>query len=281
MRHVRRITVTLPVLAACGGGPNEETLFTHLQVAAVIAEPPEIGPGDTSTFTAHVLDPEGVGPDTWMWTCTPGAAGCAEAALPGGGVQRGNFADGTFSGGYFAPAELAAYLSDPTVMVPVIVWSLACRPGACPEVEAAEAAPDPTSEEGLALTAALADPTAWMAEKDIADASLTLQTLWLSARPVEERVQNPVFTLAPEAEQVGAPEEERILPFTVEPAEGVTLWGYATVGGFTQPSWTPDEGGFAELGLVLPVEPSEGELIVVAVGEQGGQAAWRGQVRAE
>lgn len=280
MRHVRRITLALPLLAACGGGPNEETLFSHLQVAAVIAEPPEIAPGDTSSFTAHVLDPEGVGPDTWMWTCTPGAGGCAEAALPGGGVQRGTLQDGTFGGAFFAPAELAAYLTDPELVVPVIVWSLACRPGACPEVEAADAAPDPASAEGRALTEALADPTAWMADKAIADASLTLQTLSLSTRPVEERIQNPRFTATPDGELAGAPEEELTLSFTVEPVEGLSLWGYTTAGGFTQPSWTPDETGLAELTLVLPTEPGDLELIVVAVGEEGGQAAWRGSARA-
>lgn len=281
MRHVRRITLTLPLLTACGGGPNEETLFPHLQVAAVIAEPPEIAPGDTSSLTAHVLDPEGVGPDTWMWTCTPGAGGCAEAALPGGGVQKGTLDAGTFAGGYYAPAELAAFLTDPEVVVPVIVWSLACRPGACPEVEAAEAAPDPASAEGRALTEALADPTAWMADKAIADASLTLQTLSLSARPAEERVQNPVFTASPEGPLVGSTEEELSLSFTLDPAEGVTLWGYATAGGFTQPNWAPDETGLAELTLVLPTEPGDLELIVVAVGEDGGQAAWRGAARTE
>ena len=82
----------------CGAGPNDETLVDELRVLAMVAEPPEVAPGAESTVEVTVADPEGVGPDVIVWTCTDLGDGCLEAALPGFGATVGDVASGDWAG---------------------------------------------------------------------------------------------------------------------------------------------------------------------------------------
>ncbi len=73
------MTVLL-LLAACGG-LNDETTLTELRVVAMIAEPPEVGPGQSTTVTSHVVDPADAGFEVLTWTCTDLGDGCIEPTL--------------------------------------------------------------------------------------------------------------------------------------------------------------------------------------------------------
>lgn len=265
------------LLLACGGGPSDETLFSALQVVAVVAEPPEIAPGETTTLTPTITDPAGVGPEVMLWTCTVAEDGCAEAVIPGQGVTIGAAGE-TPTAAYYAPKELAVAFTDPTLVLPVITWTLACVPGVCPLFDAVRAEPAPGSAEAASLSEQLADPTAFMDEVPLGEASLTLQTFGISVR--DERVTNPVFTSAPEPDWSGAPGEEIPLEFTVESPDVVTAWGYATAGGFTEPS-VEVEDGLVTLTAVAPDPAATGELFVVLTGEEGGSAVWRGTITSE
>ncbi len=68
------------LLAACGGR-NDETTLTELRVVAMIAAPPEVGPGQSTTLTSVIVDPAAKGVETLTWTCTNLGEGCLEPTL--------------------------------------------------------------------------------------------------------------------------------------------------------------------------------------------------------
>ncbi|MEN9787188.1 MAG: hypothetical protein RLZZ299_2452 [Pseudomonadota bacterium] len=95
---------TLLLLAACGG-LNDETTLTELRVVAMIAEPPEVGPGQATTVTSHIVDPADAGFEVLTWTCTDLGDGCLEPDLGLAWYAAGDPAeDGSFSATFRAPA---------------------------------------------------------------------------------------------------------------------------------------------------------------------------------
>lgn len=266
------LVLALP-LAGCGGGPSDETLVDTLQVVAVVAEPPEIAPGEATVVTPVVADPQATGADVLQWTCTPSESGCAEAFVPGFGVTVGTVAAPPTTT-WAAPTELAyVFAEDPSLVFPVLVWTLACAPGACSVVDEVAADPQPGTAEGDALVETLADPSAILADLPIEAVALTLQTFGVSARSAEERVVNPVLLATPDPAITGAAGEEVVLAFDLDAFEGVSVWGYTTASGFTSPAVEPDETGRAELTLVMPDAGVTADVWVVVVNE-GGSAVW-------
>ena len=257
------------LLAGCGG-PNEETLLDELRVIAVVAEPPEVAPGATTTLTATTVDPAGVGPDVLLWTCTDLGDGCLEAAAPGFGATLATPVDGAVVTERAAPVELGPLVADGTTVLPVFTWALACAPGVCPVVDLAASDPAPGTADGDTLAAWLADPIGGMADLPIEGTSLALTTLGVSTRA--EPLVNP--TVTPRFEALAAtPEGSAQLPFTVE--AGATAWGMTTAGGFDRASYDVVDGAVT-LTWIAPEEPGDVDLYVVVNGAEGGSALWRG-----
>ena len=75
--------IVLLALAACGEGPSDESLIANLQVVSVVAEPPEVGPGEAVTLTATVADPAALAPEVLVWTCTSLGEGCLVSSVYG------------------------------------------------------------------------------------------------------------------------------------------------------------------------------------------------------
>lgn len=266
----------LPLLVACGG-PDEETLVDELRVMAVVAEPPELAPGASTTLTATVADPAGVDPDVLIWTCTSLGEGCLEAALPGGGATAGRLSDGQLSTPRTAPVELAGVVGDGETVLPIPTWTLACAPGLCPVIDLAAAAPAPGSTDALALDALLADPFTMLTDLPLVDVSLAFTTIGVSTRatPVSNPTLSPTFT-----EVSAAPEASTLLGFDV--VGGAEAFGYASAGGFGMSPEIVD--GHVDLEWFAPADGSAGDvadLWVTVNGADGGSALWRGTATVE
>ena len=70
----------LLLLLACGG-VNDETVLSELRVLAMVAEPPEVGPGQSTTVTSWIADPTKTGFEVLTWACTDLGEGCLEPTL--------------------------------------------------------------------------------------------------------------------------------------------------------------------------------------------------------
>lgn len=283
MIHVVRGCVLagiVPVLSTlgsgCGPGPSDETLVEELRVLAMVAEPPEVAPGSSSGLSVYVADPEESGGDLLVWTCTNLGEGCLEAAVPGFGATVGSVS-GTPVGATMevtvpVPAEFEPVVADGVTVLPALVWALACPIGECEAIDLARAAPDPTSADGQALAALLGDPFGMIGDLPLHGPSLAFQTLGVSLRAAP--VTNPAMTITGSLAEM--PVGETVdLRYVVESDDDVTLWGYATGGGFGAPS-TAVVNGEAVLTWYAPEEPAEVTLWVVATGEAGGSAVWTG-----
>lgn len=259
------------LLAACGG-PSDETRVEELRVMAAVMTPPEAAPGAEVGVEVHLLDPVGDGAEVLLWTCLDLGDGCLEAQAPGLGTTVAAPEAGVVRTTRTAPAELAAFLDAETVL-PVPLWALACAPGVCPVIDAARAAPDPGSAEADALATQLADPTAWLAELPMQGVSLGFGTIGVSLRA--EPVTNPRLVMVHEALEPVDAGGSFDLSVLVEAEGEVTVWGYATGGGFGAPA-DEVQDGMATLTYFAPEDPSEVEVLLVAVGADGGSAVWRG-----
>lgn len=263
--------VTLLLLAGCGG-PNDETLVDELRVMAVVAEPPEVAPGATTTITVHVADPLGEAPEAMLWTCADLGDGCLEAADPGQGTTVGEPVAGTLTSERMAPPAFAGIVADGTTVLPIPTYALACVPGACPAIELATAAPEPGTDDADELSAFLADPFDALEDLPLTGTSLAFTLLSVSARA--EPVTNPVLTPASTDPIVVATEEALELTLAVEGGAGeLTAYGYTTAGGFDMTEY-PVKDGAVTLTWIAGVEAGEATLWVVVNGEDGGSAVW-------
>lgn len=260
-------------LLGCGAGPNEETLVPDVRVMAAVAEPPEVGAGESVEVAVHLFDPAGEGIEGVLWTCLDLGDGCLEAALPAVGASLLDPVDGVATVTRAVPAELAPLVADGTTVLPVPVWVLACAPGVCPLVAAVAAAPEPGTAEAEALAADLADPTAWMAELPIEGVSLGFTTVGVSARPEAERARNPAATVA--APGPYGVEVEGELEVRMRADLEVTWWAYTTLGGFDAPSRDADPDEEVGFTFYAPEEAGTAEVLFLAVTEDGGQTVWR------
>ena len=217
-------------LLACGG-VNDETVLAELRVWAMVAEPPEIGPGQSTTVTSHVIDPGASGFEVLTWACTDLGEGCLEpmlgvpwyaagdpetgtpgssgrfaatfsAPMLGGGPPDGSVMDTA------APDTAAADTATPdtgstdtgSATVPPAapltgLYTLACVPGTCPAIARAR--------EGALSSEDVADVTALMAGLPIAGTALSTRRLWLGsglnphANPTLERLETTRDTDGP------------------------------------------------------------------------------------
>jgi hypothetical protein len=225
-------------LAACGG-PNPETLLYELRVVAAVADPPEVGVGESYTLTATIADPLQEGGDWMIWSCIP-QGDCV--------VQRGVL------GVDIPQAVLPA-------VAPVPAWVMACAPGACDVVGATEAQ--------------LRDPEGWMQQLPLSGVTLGSRLTRITELPVDQRAGNPYLVEEPEVPDVGTNAE---VPLSFVVPGAASAWGLATGGGFTMVRYDVSDAGEAQLRWVAPEEPGEVTLYVVFDDERGGTAVWEAVV---
>lgn len=269
-----RAALSAALLAGCAMGPSEETLIDELRVVGAVAEPPEIGPGETTTLQITVADPLGEGHVALVWACTPTGAGCAEDALPLG-ERAAVLEDGEDLATLTAPAALARLIPDDVTVLPAQVQVLACAPDLCDVIDAVAAA-DPAAPADPDLAARLADPFGLLRELPLTGVSLATRTLGVSLRPSELRNQNPVITLdAPLPAQLD-PEAPVDLPVSVsdDTTEDAFAFGFSTGGGFGAPFFAVI-GGLANLTWYAPDVEGEVDLYVVVEDGEGGSALLR------
>ncbi len=267
-------------------GANLETLIDELRVVAMVAEPPEVAPGEPTELEIYVADPSGNGAAVFAWTCTNLGDGCMEEE---GGAQ--SVATGIpESGRLTVPLAPSPALAGPLAgmggerLEATAMWALACTAGTdCPLVDNHPAA----ANRGLApwgedLACQLEDPGAWMEDLSIQGTSLAYRLLNVSVNAPEDRHQNPTLTPVSEEELVWKPEEEFSLVFEVAGtlSEEARVFNYATGGGFTMTD-TLVEAGEVTLDGVAPEEDGEVQLWVVLNDGLGGVAVWTGTARVE
>ena len=274
-------TATL-LLIGCSEGPNPETLIDELRIVASVAEPPEVGAGESVLLATTVADPVGAGFEVLTWTCTRLGEGCSEADLGDlaswATIDPVDKWDTATAERTISPA-VGALLSDELPELPVQVFALACEPGLCPVIDTVRSAPEPDSAAWDALADDLANPFDFMSTLPFEGVTLATRTLRISNRPVEERHVNPVLTVTEVPGDVD-PSDSVEVTFSVEGAAEPILYGYSTAGGFGS-SAVEVLDGLAALTWFAPEEPGSAELFVVAQDELGGSAIWRGDARAE
>lgn len=268
----------LLMLVACGG-PNEETLIDELRVVAMVAEPPEVAPGESVQISVLTSVPEETETEQMTWSCLPMGEACLEGQ--GGSlenwVHQGELdAVGATTYSIDLPVELGAFLQEEEELR-VPLWTLSCAPGVCPLFAMAKDSPDAAATGWAGLMSALADPISELALLPKEGVSLAVRTLVVSDRAPESRNQNPV--LVPESlDAVSVSLEQSVeLQFSLEDeGENLQAFGYTTIGGFGTAGKEVDAGVF-DLTLFGPIETSEateGRLFVVVNDGQGGTATW-------
>lgn len=277
------------LLMACADGPADLTVVHDLQLIHAGLAPPQVAPGEASTLTLTLADPQGGGSELMVWPCTDLGEGCVEErgqALEErvrlGSADQGDFGEDLVLELVAEPALAALLKLDPSEL-PVAPaqdwWILACRPELCPWFEDLRAAPAPGSAADAELRAFLADPVAQMGQVPLDGASLSRRQLLLSDLPVEERNSNPELRLE-EGETEVALGEEPVLRFAFvdELPDTVTLDGFTTLGALGPArtdvydptfTWYPGE------------EAGTGRLYVVARDEAGGSGLWRADARVD
>lgn len=261
MRLLRWLPMAL-VLAGCAEGPQGDTLLYDTRVVALVADPPEVSPGDEVRFDVFVSDPDQAGVELLLWQCTSLGEGCLEEG--GEHSFTPTLDQGQASVTTTVSSALAALASEEPLRA-TLVWALACQPGLCPQIS------DPSGSD-------LSDPISWLRELPFEGVNLAFTTLALSTRA--EGLVNP--GLSPDfSEVISVGEGESVeLPFTVDlavPATADTLaYGFATAGGFDATEYTVGDDGEVTLVWYAPEEPGSAELYVVLNDGQGGVAVWTG-----
>ncbi len=275
-----RRAIPLLLSAACSQAGLDLSLIDDVRVVAMVADPPEVGPGESATIRVTVADPLRRAPELMVWACTPVAGVCLESSYLGLPDRLALLATVNGTATYTQPIpELD--LSDDAVFEPRL-WALACAPGLCPIFDEARERLD-RGASSAALEADLAHPESWMGDLPWDGVHLATHTYRASTAAEEDRNVNPVY----EPRFPGGNDEQ------IEIAPGATLdvnfWSgdqngdnvraYAatTVGTFPDPDAEVD-GNAARLLYVAPDQPQEGDIYVVFEDGHGGEALYRQHV---
>jgi hypothetical protein len=262
------------LLAACTSPPwDPDSLVDELRVVAVVGSPPEVAPGESLDLDVHVMDPADGPRDVLGWFCTFWSGTCAEAGvdrpLADFAVVRRD-ADLVERVRFTVPPELATLLPPDAAAQPLAWWTLACRPGLCPVIDAVEAAPAPGSAAWDDLVLDLAAPGAWLRDLPMEGVSLAVKTLLVSQRPASERNRNPVLEREDDEPIEVAPDEIVDLAFDVD--EGA-VHPLASAGAFSAPAFGAQ--GETRVRWYAPSLPGTVDLLVVAEDGVGGTGVWR------
>lgn len=271
--------VLLALLAGCL--PAEEvpdgTWLRDLQIIGVEVDPPDLRPGGSSRITITAVDPKGRGADVLVWACTPAGEGCYEMHDVDGTARdlavwtrAGLLRDDRFDLAFDAPdLPLSALFEDDQAL---LLWSLACAPGACEAVERIRANPAPGTQAWHQAVALLASPDAWLGELSPGVASLAVKAVRVRAA-VDN--QNPTVT-GPERVEVGPGEPGAVLELRIhdDDPSALRVRAFSTFG----PVEVRGDGREAQLGWRAPGWVGQGRIYGVISDGEGGLRVWRGEV---
>ena len=268
------------LMLACGSGPSAESLIPDLRVIGAVAEPPEVGPTESTTLTVILGDPAEEGAEILVWTCLPdGSDGCLESR--GAPSTWATIAtDGVAE--LSAPSAAAQLVSSERPLLPVPLYTLACAPGVCGIFDEVRADPQPGTPAYTALTEALANPIELLTELPFEGVALATQSLIVTSLPPEQRNQNPTLSLR-NTEPITATtalDDSVALDLEIEDADDVTVYGFSTLGGFG-PASVDAFAGAASLDWFPGPDAQAGDagtVWMVAVDVRGGSAVWQGSV---
>ena len=254
-------------LIGCTAGPSIESKVSDVRVLGARVDPAEPAPGDLVTIDVLIADPSPESLEIAVWSCTDLGTGCLEAA--GGAaltVWRGATNTGFVRASALVPPALAGLLQNPELTeLPVSLWVLACPTGACPVIDAIDAAPAPGTPAADDLASQLADPPSLLAELPLGESALSSQDVHVSLRPEAERNHNPgpLLLLPPDAAPVG--EAVFVQLGTSDPdGDVVEVLSLSDVGGFPAGFRVGDAVDFTR-----PEDAPEGPIRVWMVARDG------------
>jgi len=267
------IQLSLLLMIGCGE-TSPETLVDELRVLASVAEPPEVQPGATFGYTSYFANPDQDDAVAITWVCTNLGDGCIEAQ---GGTESLSYTE--------TEGEAPIWTRDLSVtptLAPLVaegpltatqLWTLICERGTCPVIDEV-ADLDPSGAWPDALSAQLADPTAWMTDLPMKGVSLAYQLLTTSLS--EEPHENPTLDADGDPPDSLKRDETFSLSFTVDGtfSEQAQLYNYITGGGFKMPSSFVSPGDTIEIEGTAPKDGDETRIWVVLVDGNGGMAVW-------
>lgn len=268
------------LVAGCQPFEADESLIDELQVLALVAEPPEVGPGEHLRLTVHTMDPQRDEVDLLVWFCTDLGEGCAERGDPGQPLS--SFAQVVRSApaaaglSFVVPPEVGYVLGGNVRVTTFVAWALACRPGACPLIEQVAADPAPGTETWEQVTAALAAPRDIVEGRGLTEASLAYRRLTLSIRSFEERNHNPILTFLGRLPLEVPTDSTVVLPFDVFDAS--RAWNYASTGGFSDDAYGVTTGALSA-SWTAPAQVGSVSMLVIVDDGVGGSAVWRTEAR--
>ena len=259
------------------------TLVDELRVMAIQTEPAELSPFDTeATLSLLIADPAQKGADVVYWTCTNLGDGCLEAqffsedlaAWPQTFTREELLTQRPIS----VPMPLAGVLEQlPPEAIPFygsIMWVFACTTGECTFID--------DIQNGQIDPEVLASPLSLVEDLPFGVASLAFKSIPVSTRPTEEKIQNPTLTPLFDDTPTQPVEETLDLSFSyqlnTEPNEDSLIYGYATIGGFSEAdrsnSQLQQTEGTATLPWFAPEEAGEGSVYVILENGIGGTGIW-------
>lgn len=261
------------LLIGCGE-TSPETLVDELRVIASIAEPPEVKPGETFTYTSYIANPDDEDTVAASWVCTNLGDGCLEAQ---GGVNSLSHTEPegqtpVWTRDLSVTPALAPIVAEDAVTATQL-WTLACIRGTCPVIDeiaalsASDAWPDELSEQ-------LANPTNWMSDLPMSGVSLAYQLLTTSLS--DEPQTNPTLTATDNRAGLLVRGETFSLSFTVDGTftEQAQVYNYITGGGFKMANTYVTAGDTVELEGTAPKDGDEAHIWVVLADGLGGVAVW-------
>lgn len=267
----------LPLLLGCTEGSFDPSRITDVRVVGMVADPPEVGPGDPLWLEGTLADPRERGLDVLVWSCTDFGSGCLEAGVGSlsDWVSAGPISTSRFRAQREVPGSLAAFLPDDSTVGAARAWALACGTGMCPIVETAQAALEDGGEAEAGLWDLLSRPMDWMAELPMEGVSLGAKAVAVSTRPDSERNRNPDFDArfsGLERLQAG---EEKELDFGVTDPDGqsVTGWAFTTIGSIEDYEEVAEKG-VIRFTLLAPDARASGTVYAVFADGHGGAAVW-------
>ena len=265
--------LVLLLMTGCGE-TSPETLVDELRVIASIAEPPEVKPGETFTYTSFIANPDDEDTVAATWVCTNLGDGCIEAQ---GGVDSLSTTEPEGQASVWTRELGVTPALTPVVAENAItatqLWTLTCVRDTCPivdeiaELGPADAWPDELSEQ-------LANPTNWMSDLPMSGVSLAYQLLTTSLS--DDPQSNPTLVATDEREGLLVRGETFSLGFTVDGnfTEQAQVYNYITGGGFKMANTYVTAGDTVDLEGTAPKDGDEAHIWVVLADGLGGVAVW-------
>ncbi len=286
--------VLLLAALACGPGPVDLSTVTDTRILSIVGDPPEPWPGENTTITATVANPQDRDLEVLTWTCVPFEDRCVEeVAIDRLVFQASIFpvVDGQAASVRRVPdvssEELqlildsigTADIDEDFDYIPIPVWSLACPVNECDLINRVREVLRRDGPTGGSLGQDLYDPTRWMPDLPVEGISLATKFLRIARPDRSDRNDNPVFEprwLAARDDVLEMePNSAYELAFWVDDPDRdkVLAFGYTTYGRF-EDRREKVEDNIVRMYLLTPGSSGRGDVWIVFEDDEGGAAVW-------